>query len=226
MSAETLGSKIQAAFAAANEKLRELRAEKLAEFDTIQRRHAVAEKVRHRVVQEVIRPCLEQLLSHFDNAELQTGESPHACSCAVRFKHTPRFPAGVTLRLGVAFDASFEHLLVVYDLEILPVFMEYQKTSQVSLPLDGVNDEVLRGWIEDRLVEFVETYLKLEFVDQYQRDNMVTDPVANLRISRLITQGQADHAGHTYYFLTKENEQAFRADPTRYVCPTCPHLDE
>ena len=43
MSAETFTSKIQAAFAAADEKLRDLRAEKVAEFETIQRRHAVAE---------------------------------------------------------------------------------------------------------------------------------------------------------------------------------------
>jgi YHS domain-containing protein len=220
---EDLTTKIQAAFEAADKKLRDLRAEKVAEFETLQRRHAVAEKVRDRVVQEIMRPCLEELLSHFDNAELQADDTPLSCSCAVRFKHTPRFPAGVTLQLVAAFDAGFEHLLVIYDLEILPIFLEYQKTAQISLPLDAVDDEALRNWIEDRLVEFVETYLKLEFVDQYQRDNMVTDPVANLRISRLIAQGQADHAGHTYYFLTKENEQAFRADPTQYVCPTCPH---
>jgi len=222
MRQDSLNTKIQAAIAAADEKLRELRAEKVAEFETLQRRHAVAEKVRDRVVHEIMRPCLEQLLSNFDNAELQADDSPHSCSCAVQFKHTPRFPAGVTLRLGAAFDASFQHLLVIYDLEILPIFMEYQKAAQTSVPLEAIDDDALRNWIEDRLVEFVETYLKLEFVDQYQRDNMVTDPVANLRISRLIAQGQADHAGHTYYFLTKDNEKAFRADPTQYVCPTCP----
>jgi YHS domain-containing protein len=46
--------------------------------------------------------------------------------------------------------------------------------------------------------------------------------VANQRISRLIAQGEAEHGGHTYYFLTKENEGLFRADPRRYVCPSCP----
>ena len=167
-----------------------------------------------------MRPRIKKLCAHFPNAELLEKEDPRACHCTVRFQHTPRFPATVTLLVGVAYDAEVRNVLLFYDLEILPVFLEYERKDQLALPVDNVDVERASRWIEDRLVRFVEDYLKLEFADQYQRDNLVTDPVANIRISRLIAQGEAESSGDTYYFLTKENEAAFRANPAAYVRPS------
>jgi YHS domain-containing protein len=57
----------------------------------------------------------------------------------------------------------------------------------------------------------------LEFADQYQQENLVTDPVGEERFSRIYAEAQLDYMGKTYYFVTKENKERFAAEPERYV---------
>lgn len=212
-----LAERIQAEFAAADEQLKKLRDEKLHQYEDLQRRHESAEREAKRLAAEVVRPRIRHLLEHFDNAELVETSDHDGCHCSIRFKHTPRFPASTQLTIGVTYDAEVRNLLVVYDLEIMPIFMQYERNDSLSLPLDAVDDDKAAQWVEDKLVDFTRTYLRLEFVDQYQRENLVTDPVADLRISKLIAEASAEHAGHTYYFLTRENKDRFLEDPERYV---------
>jgi len=213
----TLSERIQTEIARADEKLRALRETKSHEYEELQHRHRLSQELSERLEHDVIRPRMLELVSHFDNAEFIETEDNEGCLCAVQFKHTPRFPSSTTLRIGITHDAEVRNVLLIYDLEILPIFMQYERNDQLALPIDDADERLAARWIEDKLVEFVATYLQLEFVDQYQEQNLVTDPVARMRISKLIAQAQADYQGHTYYFLTEDNKRKFIGKPTDYV---------
>ena len=214
-----LSERIEAEFAAADKRLRELRDQKVREYEELLVRHQQAEVEAKRLAADVVHPRMKQLLNHFQNAEVVETNNGDGCQCVVSFSHTPQFPASTTLTMGVTYDDEVRNLLVFYSLEILPIFMQYDHADQLVVPLHLPDDDRVAQWVEQKLVAFTRTYLQLEFVDEYQRDNLVTDPVANLRISRLIAQSTAEYGGHTWYFLTEENRQKFVADPHRYAGP-------
>ena len=52
--------------------------------------------------------------------------------------------------------------------------MEFNRNTEEAFPLD-CDEDVLAGWVEDRILEFIETYLRLETHPFYQKDNTVLD---------------------------------------------------
>ena len=212
-----LAARIEAEFAAANERLCKLRDQQIKHSDELQKRLELAQQETKRLAREVIRPRMKQLLNHFDNAELVEDNGHEGCHCTIRFRHTSRFPATTTLRIGVTHDDEVRNLLVEYSLEIIPIFMDFERSDQLSQPWDQVDEDRVAAWIEDKLVTFTKTYLQLEFVDQYQRDSLVTEPVARTRIPKIMATATAEFGGHTWYFLNEENKQRFLECPELYI---------
>src|SRR5574340_474905 len=117
--------------------------------------------VARRIIESVIHPRMEELLRHFDNAAIAEchGDADFRCFC--KLAHTPRFPATVSFNISLLPGESHADLTVRYDLEILPVLMEYKRDDAMTFPLQG-SDEAICLWVEDKIVEFVDTYLRLE----------------------------------------------------------------
>jgi YHS domain-containing protein len=167
-----------------------------------------------RLIREVIRPRLERLAGCFDNARVEQA-SRHGYVC--RFKHTPRFPATATLELGISRDAEAWNIEVRHDLKILPVFFPFDSEDHLVLPLDGGNEEKVAAWVEERVVGFVDTYLRLETLEPYQDENLVTDPVCGMRLNKAHAPTQMEYRGVKYYFCVDGCRQKFAAGPERYV---------
>ncbi|MCC6357402.1 MAG: YHS domain-containing protein [Phycisphaerales bacterium] len=83
--------------------------------------------------------------------------------------------------------------------------------------MDRVDASSVADWIDRKLIEFVETYLRLEQADEYQRENFVTDPVCGMRINRNSASGRSDYAGATYFFCVEECRRKFDAAPEKFV---------
>jgi len=189
--------------------------QRMEEIDQSYRRF---NQIADHVADELIRPRMEQLASHFDNAESEsTGDPIHRHHYRYRFQHDDRFPATVTLDLAVCPDAQIENILVVYTLEILPILFHFEAKDQIAFPLDKVDEAQLIDWIERKIVDFVDTYLRLAETDRYQSENLVTDPVCGMRISKLWAAAELDYQGETYYFCIDECRAKFAEDPSRYV---------
>jgi len=60
-------------------------------------------------------------------------------------------------------------------------------------------------------------YLRLEGLEPYHRENLVTDPVSGLRFSKGLAAAQMQHQNQTYYFFLKACQEKFAADPQRYL---------
>jgi YHS domain-containing protein len=168
------------------------------------------------LVQEVIRPRMEKLKTHFDNARISQARcSRH--TCCVQFEHTARFPATATLEIGVTRDGEIRTLVLQSQLEILPIFFPLDGRDALTLSLDAVDKEKAAAWVEAKILYFVDSYLRLETSNQHQEQNIVIDPVCGMRVNKAFAPVQTTYLGHTYYFCVPECRARFTENPERYL---------
>jgi YHS domain-containing protein len=189
-------------------------AERMHEMDERHRRY---DATADHLVRDIIRPRLEILSRQFDNAELAPTDTLNRHTCIATFKKTSRFPANTKLELSVSRDGQWENVCLLYKLSILPVFFQFNGQDQTILPLDRVEDEQVATWVDDKITSFLDAYLRLETLNQYQEANLVTDPVCNMRINRVFAPAQAEYRGQTYHFCLAECRKKFLAAPEQYL---------
>lgn len=208
---------IEAKLRANTERERREKAELLEHRMELERRHELFVRTARTLTDEVIRPRVEKLARFFTNAKVRPAEPalPNLCRC--EFQHSARFPATVTLELGVLHDDEIRNLILYCDVEILPIFFKFTPHQQTSYPLDNTDTAQCTAWIEQRLVEFVDTYLRLEHSDQYQQETLVTDPVCGARIRKAMVAARHEFHGVQYYFCTEACEKIFAEAPDQYV---------
>lgn len=165
--------------------------------------------VARPLLDSVIHPRMEELSRHFDNAAITDchGDADFRCFC--KFTHTTRFPATVSLDISLLPGENYTKLAARYDLEIFPVLMEYKRDEEMTFPLDN-SDEAIGLWVEEKIVEFVDTYLRLETHPLYQKDNIVLDPVCGMQISATAATSRVELTGHTFYFCSEVCKETFR----------------
>jgi len=191
--------------------------------DHFRQRMAEAE-VRHqrytaradRLMQEVIRPRMEKLKTLFENARMpESRNSRHTCCC--QFEHTTRFPATASLEIGVTRDGEIKTVVLQYQLDILPAFFAFEGRDQLAMLLDQVDEEKAAAWVQAKLLQFADTYLRLQTSDHYQEENIVTDPVCGMRINKAFAPAQMTYRGQTYYFCIPECRARFAENPERFL---------
>lgn len=198
--------RIDGEFAASEQKIKSFQAEHMQAYEERQRRLKTFEEVCERL-QAIWRPRLEALAQRF-------GE---------RVKLTPRI--GAELRqASFAFDSNLAHidlqfqastdqevrkLVLDYELKILPILMKFEPHAQTEFPLDAVNPAAVAKWIDDRIVEFVRTYLSLHQNELYLKDHMVVDPVAGVRFPRFAAASVLEWQGKKQYFIDEKTRREF-----------------
>ena len=179
-------------------------------------RHERYTALADRLTQDVIRPRMEKLLALFDNARTPEAlNSRHTVCC--QFEHTDRFPATARLELGVTRDGEIKTVTLEYRLEIIPVFFPVEGRDRLIIELDNVDEGKVAAWVEAKLVQFMDTYLRLETSDSYQEENLVTDPVCGMRVNKAFAHAKTTYRGRTYYFCLPECCARFTVNPERYV---------
>lgn len=156
-------------------------------------------------LQGVARPRLEKLAEHCKFSATPT-DNPDGRSALLDFK-TP--VAHVRLRLSVTHDTEVRNLVLGYDLEILPIFIKFNPHSELQIPIDKVDRAAVESWLDDRLIEFAQTYATIHLTDQYNVDHMVLDPVANVRFPKVYAHSSLEQGGKTYYFISDQTRREF-----------------
>ncbi|MGE5193838.1 MAG: YHS domain-containing protein [Deltaproteobacteria bacterium] len=183
----------------------------------LEKRHELFVRTAKALTDEVIQPRVQKLAPFFPNAKLGDGNPalPNRCRCELQ--HTARFPATVILELGVFHDEEIRNVILYCDTEILPIFFKFTPRHQTSQPLEAIDRAKLAAWVEQQLMEFVDTYLRLEHSDQYQQETLVTDPVCGARIRKAMAGSKHEYHGVLYYFCTDACERIFAEAPDQYV---------
>jgi hypothetical protein len=129
-----------------------------------------------RLMESVIRPRLERVIAYFPNALLSPAEVDTDSQWCCRFQKTPEFPASTKLSFLVSPDTEFANAIVTYDLEILPIYFRFQGHDQVVAPIAEAFDGRITAWVDAKLLGFVDTYLQLQTLDQYQSSDHLDQP--------------------------------------------------
>jgi YHS domain-containing protein len=214
-SSDTLTSRLDDEFAATRERIRGMQVESIRISEASHTRFKTFTGLRERV-NELTAPRLQQLRDRFPEADTTSEPSPHGDSVALRFASDV---ATITLAFSLSHDGALGNAVLDYNLDILPVFIRFDRHFRLEIPLGPLeyDSDKIAQWLDDRIVGFVHTYLAIQFVTQYQGDNMVIDPVAHLSFPKVFAQSCLEYGGKTYHFLGDQTRREFGKDPTPYT---------
>jgi YHS domain-containing protein len=205
---DNLLSRIDAELNTVQDRIKQLQQQKVAEYHGRQERMeqfaSACEQLR-----EVWRPRLEALAQRFgDKVSVKPDIKPELRSATFRFQSQL---AQIVLKFSAATDSDVRNLVLNYNLEILPILMRFDAHSILEMPLDRVDADVVAQWTDDRIVDFVKTYVALHENQYYLKDYLVDDPIAGVRFPKYAAAATLDANGKTYYFISDETRAEFES---------------
>jgi hypothetical protein len=204
--ATSLTDRIDAEFAAADQRLKQVKAQHVEEFQGRKQRlekfAQLLEKLR-----DIWKPRLEALANKFaKRVDVQPLVEPGRRSALFAFQSDL---ARIDLRFAVAPDPDVRNVVFSYDLTIIPILMKFDSHDEVEFPLDAVDTEALGKWFDDRIVSFVKTYLSLHENQYYLKDQMVEDPIAKVKFPKFAAGATLEVKGKTVYFIDDSTRSEF-----------------
>jgi YHS domain-containing protein len=201
-----LAGRIDAEFSAVEQKVKKLQEQQVQDYEQRQKRVEQLARVFDEL-REVWKPRLDLLVKKFgDNVKVTPKIIPSAREAIFDFQSRV---ARVTLKFGATTDRDVRHVVLTYDVVIIPVLMRFKAHDEVEFPLDAVDKERAAKWADDRIVEFVQTYFAMGENEIYLKDQMVEDPVAHVRFPKIAAAMKIDHNGNTFYFIGEETRREF-----------------
>jgi YHS domain-containing protein len=200
--------RIDAEFAALEGNIARARAEQLQEHRERRKRLAAFEK-QMEAIPPVWEPRLKALQQRFGD-QIKVTPRLTSTSREVTLEFQSEL-ARIRLRFSAATDRDVRKLILNYNLEIIPVFMQFDSHAEAEWPLDTLDMQKAADWLDDRIVEFVRTYLSLHENEHYLKEQLVEDPVAGVRFPRYAAATSLTWGGKTYYFIGEETRREFEA---------------
>jgi YHS domain-containing protein len=202
----TLAGRIDAEFAALETKIKKAQAEKMEEHRERQKRLEQLGTVFNEM-SAIWKPRLELLVKKFgDRVEVKPTVTPSTREASFEF-HSRR--GRVRLKFSASTDRDVRKVILAYDLEIIPIFMHYEPHAEIEFPLEAVDRDAAGKWIDDRVVDFVQTYLSMGENEIYMKERMVEDPIAHARFPDFAAGATLEWNGQKFYFIGDETRQEF-----------------
>lgn len=210
----------------AKERVKTLQGAASENFNHLQERFTTFQAAGKRLA-EALKPRIAAFTEMFGKSGVQqetgrllggpSGKEAGGGFVTFKFPHSKECPATITLRFDVRHDSTIENLIVEYNLEILPIFIAFDKHDELVVPLSAVDDEKIVEWFDGKLVTFARTFLDVHFTSEYQRDNMTQDAVMGVAFPKAFAAGKKEVGGRTFYFYTDESLREFEAHPDKYA---------
>lgn len=202
----SLASRIDAEFTAVEKKIKKFQTEQMEEHKERQKRLELLGKIFDEL-STIWKPRLELLVEKF-GSQVQTIPRIVPSTREVTFDFQSRL-ARIRLKLSAFTDREVRKLILSYDLEIIPVLMRFTPHAEVEFPLSEVDKEAVTKWVDDRIVDFVQTYLALGDNEVYLKEFMVEDPIAHVRFPSFAAGATLDWMGQKFYFIGQETRREF-----------------
>jgi YHS domain-containing protein len=204
----SLANRIDAEFVAVAEKFKQLQTRHLEEHKGRQQRLEQLGQVFDEL-RAIWKPRLDVLVKKFgDTVEATPRIVPSTREVTFEFRSKL---ARIRLKFSATTDRDIRKVVLSYDLEIVPVLIRFEPHAETEFPLEAVNKEAVAKWIDDRILDFVRTYLSLGDNEVYLKDHMVEDPVAQVRFPDFAAGATLQWQGKTYYFIGEETRREFAA---------------
>jgi YHS domain-containing protein len=202
----SLANRIDAEFRGVEDKVKKFQVEEVEQHKQRQKRLEQLGKVFEQL-REVWKPRLEFLVQRFgDRVQTKPRLVPTTREVTFDFQSVL---ARVSLKFSASTDRDIEKVILSYDLSIIPVLMRFKPHDEVEFPLNAVDKEAVAKWIDDRIVDFVQTYFAMGENEIYLKDQMVEDPIANVRFPRVAAATTLEWRGQIFYFIGEETRREF-----------------
>jgi YHS domain-containing protein len=199
--------RIDAEFTAMEKKVQQLQSQSIQTYQEREQRIEKFVKLLDRL-RGIWQPRLEALARRFgERVKVTPSVEPGRREAVFAFQ-SPL--ARIRLRFSASTNQEVTKAIFNYDLEILPILMQFESHAECDFPLDAVDEEALGRWFDDRIVAFVRTYLALHENEYYLKDHMVEDPVARVRFPKYAAGATLEWKGKSYYFLGAETLGQFK----------------
>jgi hypothetical protein len=198
--------RIDAEFSASDQKVKEFQQTKIQSFEDRERRLDRFSKLLDEL-KEVWRPRLDALSERFKDRVKATPTVAREGRTGV-FEFQSDL-AHIKLCFAAGTDAEAQRVVFTCDLDILPIFMQFEKHAEIAFPLDAIDRDALGAWMDDRIVYFVKTYLSLHENESYLRAHMVEDPIARIRFPKFAAGATLEEGGKTIYFVGERTRDEF-----------------
>ena len=163
----------------------------------------------------IIKPRLDTIAAFLGNASMIKDEL--ACHSSCWFGYCDRFPVTAKIAFEVQHDIRFEKLSVAYEAWVMPVFIKLNERDKITMPLELVREDDIENWVEERVLDFLDAYLRIDRGSNDFEEEPVTDPVCGMRINRSGAVANASYLGYCYYFCSPGCQEKFNQCPTEYV---------
>jgi YHS domain-containing protein len=202
----SLATRIDAEFAAVEEKVKKFQGKQVEQHKERQKRLEQLGKVFDQL-REVWRPRLELLVKKFGD-RVQTTPRIVQTTREVAFNFQSRL-AKVRLGFSAFTNRDIQKVVLSYDLEIIPILMSFKHHDEIEFPIDKVDKEAVAKWLDDRIVDFIQTYFALGENEIYLKDYMVEDPIAHVRFPKEAAATVLEWQGNKFYFIGEETRRDF-----------------
>jgi YHS domain-containing protein len=204
---DDFSSRLDAACALLPEAIEERRAVIDREYQQRQQRFAERFIPAVAKVRDIFGPRSDALVARFkDIIHLQADVRDDFSKVTYSFDSSL---ARVTLRFNFTHDQDVQKMILVYDLEILPILMKFDTHSTLELPLAAFDEQAVSEWLEGRMISFIRSFVELNDNQYYLNNQMVEDPVARIRMPKAVARETLCFEGQTYYFISAETRREF-----------------
>jgi hypothetical protein len=202
----SLASRIDAEFSVVTEKIKKVRVGQVEEHQQRQKRLEQIGKVFEQL-REIWRPRLELLVKKFgDRVRTTPRIVPTTREATFDFQSDL---ARIQLKFSATTDRDIQKVILSYDLSIIPILMRFKSHDEVEFPLNAIDHAAVAKWIDDRIVDFVQTYFSMGENEIYLKDYMVEDPVAHVRFPKMAAATTLEWQGQKFYFIGEETRREF-----------------
>ncbi|WP_182870671.1 YHS domain-containing protein [Rhodopirellula sp. JC639] len=163
----------------------------------------------------VIRPSLEILADHFSNANLVRDALIGHSAC--RFGYCERFPVNARVAFTVEHDVAFTDLSIRFEVSVAPPIVKVDEQDVFSIPPNEAFEDTATDWVQQRLLGFLNSYLRIDRGLEDFEDEVVTDPVCGMRINRSSAVATEVYRGHSYFFCSSDCRQSFSQRPSEFA---------
>lgn len=202
----SLANRLDAEFSAVEEKVKKFQAEQVGAHQERQQRLEQLGKVFDQL-RDIWKPRLELLVKKFEG-RVQATPRIVPSTREVTFNFQSRL-AHVRLKFSAFTDRDVQKVILSYDLDILPVLMRFKPHDEMEFPLNAVDPEAVAKWLDDRIVDFVQTYFSMGENEIYLKDQMVEDPIAHVHFPKVAAATVLEWQGQKFYFIGEETRREF-----------------
>ena len=184
-------------------------------MEGIQRDQARFKELASHLLLHIVEPRLKTLEDFFDDAKYQSSDVGYGGT--VRFNQNNELPAAVNLDVSICFNPVKKSIRLLHRLQIIPTLIDYQREDELELNLGSIDEAQVISFVENKIADSVETYLKLYQEPAYRIGNLVTDPVCGMIFSRQDATASAEYESRTYFFCVHACKNHFLENPLKYT---------